>query len=108
MTVATPRSAGISARHPLAPLTVAETGTAAKLALAATGDGARLVYVTLAEPEKADVLGWDGTPLPRAALAVSTIIEYRRRALETLDLETTLSELEANQARMDEEFRRGR
>ena len=71
MTVATPRSAGISARHPLAPLTVAETGTAAKLALAATGDGARLVYVTLAEPEKADVLGWDGTPLPRAALAVT-------------------------------------
>jgi len=71
MTVATPRSAGISARHPLAPLTVAETGTAAELALAATGDSARLVYVTLAEPEKADVLGWDGTPLPRAALAVT-------------------------------------
>jgi len=45
---------------------------------------------------------------PRAALAVSTIIEYRRRALETLDLETTLSDLEANQARMDEELRRGR
>ena len=42
MTVATPRSAGISARHPLAPLTVAETGTAGKLALAATGDGAPL------------------------------------------------------------------
>ncbi|HZZ55718.1 MAG TPA: hypothetical protein VFE26_15705, partial [Trebonia sp.] len=76
MTVATPRSAGISARHPLAPLTVAETGTAAKLALTATGDAARLVYVTLAEPEKADVLGWDGTPLPRAALAVT----YERAA----------------------------
>ena len=76
MTVATPRSAGISARHPLAPLTVAETGTAGKLALAATGDGARLVYVTLAEPEKADVLGWDGAPLPRAALAVT----YERAA----------------------------
>lgn len=45
---------------------------------------------------------------PRTALAVSTIIEYRRRALETLDLETTLSELEANQARMDEELRRRR
>ena len=44
MTVATPRSAGISVRHPLAPLTVAETGTAAKLALAATGDGARLAW----------------------------------------------------------------
>ena len=76
MTVATPCSAGISARHPLAPLTVAEAGTAAKLALAATGDGARLVYITLAEPEKADVLGWDGTPLPRAALAVT----YERAA----------------------------
>jgi hypothetical protein len=45
---------------------------------------------------------------PRTALACSTIFEYRRRALETLDLETTLSELEANQARMDEEFRRRR
>ena len=71
MTVATARSAGISARHPLAPLTVAEAGTVAKLALASTGDGARLVYVALAEPEKAAVLGWDGGPLPRTALAVT-------------------------------------
>ena len=45
---------------------------------------------------------------PRTALACSTIIEYWRRAHETLELETTLSELEANQARMDEELRRGR
>src|SRR5262245_61922352 len=71
MTVTTPRSAEISARHPLAPLTVAEAGAAARIALAATGDGARLVHVALAEPDQSAVLGWDGTPLPRTVLAVT-------------------------------------
>jgi primary-amine oxidase len=71
MTVTTSRSAGISARHPLAPLTVQEAGAAARLALAATGDGARLVYVALAEPDKSVVVGWDGTARPRQALAVT-------------------------------------
>jgi primary-amine oxidase len=71
MTVTTARSAEISARHPLAPLTVEEAGAAARLALAATGEGARLVYVALAEPDKSVVLGWDGTPAPRRALAVT-------------------------------------
>src|SRR2546430_1819233 len=71
MTVTTARSAEISARHPLASLTVEEAGTAARLARAATGDGARLVYVTLAEPDKAAVPGGDGPPLPRAALVVT-------------------------------------
>ena len=71
MTVSTARSAEISARHPLAPLTVTEAGTAAKLALTATGEGAWLVYVALAEPEKAAVLGWEGVPLPREALVVT-------------------------------------
>jgi hypothetical protein len=52
MTVTTSRSAEVSARHPLAPLTVEEAGAAARLALAATGDGARLAYVALAEPDK--------------------------------------------------------
>jgi Cu2+-containing amine oxidase len=94
MTVATPRSAGISARHPLAPLTVAEIGTGAKLALAATGHGARLVYVTLAEPEKADVLGWDGTPLPRAALAVTY-----ERAARTVWMITVMVELQDGRSR---------
>jgi primary-amine oxidase len=71
MTVTTSRSAEVSARHPLAPLTVEEAGAAARLALAATGDGARLVSVALAEPDKSVVLSWDGTPLPRKALAVT-------------------------------------
>ena len=48
-----------------------EAGAAARLALAATGDGARLVYVALAEPDKSVVLGWDGTAAPRKALAVT-------------------------------------
>jgi primary-amine oxidase len=76
MTATTDRSAGAPApdslpRHPLAPLTVEEAATAARLALAATGEGARLVYVALDEPDKAAVLGWDGTPLPRTALVVT-------------------------------------
>src|SRR6266404_9627105 len=71
MTVITSRPAQVSARHPLAPLTVAEAGTAAQLALKATGAGARLVYVALAEPDKRAVLGWDGTPLPRQAFVVT-------------------------------------
>jgi primary-amine oxidase len=71
MTVTAPRSADISARHPLAPLTVEETGAAARLAMAAAGEGARLVYVALAEPDKSAVLGWDGGPQPREALAVT-------------------------------------
>jgi primary-amine oxidase len=71
MTVTTSRSAEVSARHPLAPLTVEEAGAAARLALAATGDGARVVSVALAEPDKSVVLSWDGTALPRKALAVT-------------------------------------
>jgi hypothetical protein len=39
-----------AARHPLAPLTVAEAGTAARAALAAVGPESRLAYVALAEP----------------------------------------------------------
>jgi len=86
MTVTTSRSAEVSARHPLAPLTVEEAGAAARLALAATGEGARLVSVALAEPDKSVVLSWDGTPLPRKALAVT----YARPAgltwMTTIDL----------------------
>ena len=62
MTVSTVRSQEktASARHPLAPLTVAEAGTAARLALDASGPGSRLVYCALAEPAKEAVRGWDG------------------------------------------------
>ena len=74
MTVSTVRSQEKtgSARHPLAPLTVAEAGTAARVALDASGPGSRLVYCALAEPAKAAVRGWDdgGRPVPREALCV--------------------------------------
>src|ERR1700759_724298 len=46
-------------RHPLAPLTVAESATAARIALATAGDGARLTYCELVEPAKEHVLSWD-------------------------------------------------
>ena len=88
MTATTARSAEKSARHPLAPLTVTEAGTAAKLALAATGDGARLVYVALAEPDKAAVLGWDGGALPREALVVT----YEKPARMTWMITVSLDE----------------
>jgi len=74
MTVSTVRSQEktASARHPLAPLTVAEAGTAARVALDASGPGSRLVYCALAEPAKEAVRGWDegGRPVPREALCV--------------------------------------
>jgi primary-amine oxidase len=74
MTVSTVRSQEKtgSARHPLAPLTVAEAGTAARAALDASGPGSRLVYCALDEPAKEAVRGWDddGRPVPREALCV--------------------------------------
>jgi primary-amine oxidase len=73
MTVSTVRSQEktASARHPLAPLTTAEAGAAARLALGASGPGSRLVYCALAEPAKAAVRGWDdGQPVPREVLCV--------------------------------------
>jgi primary-amine oxidase len=89
MTVTTARAAGKpgeAARHPLAPLTVEEAGTAARLAMAATGEGARLVHVELAEPAKPAVLGWDGAPLPRRALAVTYDKRNGLTWLVTVDL----------------------
>src|SRR5262249_52433998 len=54
-------------RHPLAPLTAAEieAACAAVVASGRVAVGVRFVYCTLAEPPKADVLGWDGAPVPR-------------------------------------------
>jgi primary-amine oxidase len=69
MTVAPDRRAEVSARHPLAPLTVAEAGTAAGLALRTVGTGSRLVYCALAEPPKAAVLR-PAAPLPREVMCV--------------------------------------
>jgi primary-amine oxidase len=88
MTVAPTRSAEISARHPLAPLTVEEAGTAARLALAAAGPGSRLVSCALAEPAKAAVLGWDGTPLPRQAMCVVYTRPDRMTWMVTVSLDT--------------------
>jgi primary-amine oxidase len=88
MTAATDRSAQTSSRHPLAPLTVAEAGTASGLALAATGPGSRLVYCALAEPPRDAVLGWDGTPLPREALCVVYARPARMTWLVTVCLDT--------------------
>ena len=73
MTVSTVRSQEktASARHPLAPLSTAEAGAAARLALGASGPESRLVYCALAEPAKAAVRGWDdGQPVPREVLCV--------------------------------------
>jgi primary-amine oxidase len=60
----------IAPRHPLAPLTVAETATACRLALGGTAPGTLLAYCELAEPPRDVVLGWDGQPVPRQARCV--------------------------------------
>jgi primary-amine oxidase len=86
MTATTERPAEISARHPLAPLTLEEAAIAARLALSETGDGARLVHVALAEPDKAAVLGWDGSPLPRQVLAVTYAKPQRLTWMITITL----------------------
>jgi len=49
-------------RHPLAPLTVAETATACRIALAGAAGGTKLAYCELDEPAKAAVLAWDRQP----------------------------------------------
>jgi primary-amine oxidase len=73
-------------RHPLAPLTVAEAGTACQLALAATGPGTRVVYCALAEPPKEAVLGWDGSPLAREVACVL----YERPTRQTWQVTVSL------------------
>jgi primary-amine oxidase len=64
-------------RHPLAPLTVSETATATRLALASgVGPGTRVVYCALVEPAKETVLRWsaddapDDAPISRQVLCV--------------------------------------
>ena len=65
-------------RHPLAPLTAAEieAACAATTASGRVSPGVRFVYCALAEPPKADVLAWAGTPLPRLV----TVVTYDRPA----------------------------
>ena len=61
-------------RHPLAPLTVDETATACRLALAGSGPATVVAYCELVEPPKEVVLGWDsrtaGPSVPRRARCV--------------------------------------
>ena len=75
-------------RHPLAPLTVDETTSACRIALAAVGDGARVAYCELVEPAKELVLGWDpgqSPPVPRRARCVTY-----RSSVPAGDAHTTL------------------
>ena len=44
--------------HPLAPLDAEEIRVAARAALAAAGDGARILTAALAEPDKERYLAW--------------------------------------------------
>jgi primary-amine oxidase len=58
-------------RHPLAPLTVSEAGTACRLALASgVGPGARVLYCALAEPPKETILAWNGHAVSREGICV--------------------------------------
>jgi primary-amine oxidase len=59
-------------RHPLAPLTAAEIEAACATVVGSgrVAAGVRFVYCTLAEPPKADVLRWDGAPVPRLVACV--------------------------------------
>jgi primary-amine oxidase len=80
--------AGPRPRHPLAPLTVAETATAARLALASgAGHGTRVVYCALDEPAKELVLGWDGRPVARNVLCVLYERPARMTWLVTVSLD---------------------
>ena len=86
---APPAPLGPRVRHPLAPLTVAETATACRLALASgVGPGTRVVYCALAEPAKEAVLGWDGRRLvPRDVLCVLYERPTRTTWLVTVSLD---------------------
>ena len=75
------------ARHPLAPLTAAETAAAARLALDAC-PGARLVYCALEEPPLQTVLGWDGGAVPRRVRCVLYERPARLTWLVTVALDT--------------------
>jgi hypothetical protein len=71
MTVTTARSAEISARHPLAPLTVEEAGAAARLALAATGEHEHVAAFIDLEP--AGPCAEPALPLPAGPVRLSPL-----------------------------------
>jgi primary-amine oxidase len=76
-------------RHPLAPLTAEEAGTACRIALTsgAVDPGARVVYAALAEPAKETVLGWAGAAVPREIVVVTYERPTRRTSLVTVSLD---------------------
>jgi primary-amine oxidase len=82
-------------RHPLAPLTVSETATATRLALASgVGPGTRVVYCALVEPAKETVLRWspdgapDDAPISRQVLCVL----YQRATRTTWEVTVCLDD----------------
>jgi primary-amine oxidase len=78
-----------SPRHPLAPLTVDESATAGRIALASAGPGpgTLLIYCELEEPGKDVVLGWDGEAVPRLVRCVLYQPSSRATTLVTVSLD---------------------
>jgi primary-amine oxidase len=79
-----------AARHPLAPLTLAEVRTACRIATSYSeaDPGSRVVYCALVEPAKELVLGWAGEPLPREAVCVLYERPTRRTFMVTVCLDS--------------------
>jgi primary-amine oxidase len=93
----------VSPRHPLAPLTVDESATACRIALASAnpgpganpgpsanpgpGPGPVLVYCELKEPGKDTVLGWHGQAVPRLVRCVLYQPSSRETTLVTVSLD---------------------
>jgi primary-amine oxidase len=79
-----------SPRHPLAPLTVEESATAARIALAGAGPGTLLIYCELSEPAKDVVLGWDrerSQAVPRLVRCVLYRPSTRETTVVTVSLD---------------------
>lgn len=76
--------------HPLEPLTGDEVAAAATLLrdLKDLPPTARFVFVALHEPAKADVMGWDGSPLPREA----HVVLYERPSRTTVEAVVSLTD----------------
>ncbi|GLY63917.1 primary-amine oxidase [Amycolatopsis taiwanensis] len=90
---ATPESATdeTAVRHPLAVLTAEEIDAARRI-LDSSGlitEHTRFSYVMLREPDKADVLAWDGTePLPREVTLLVTEVDTLQLSTVIVDLTT--------------------
>jgi primary-amine oxidase len=77
-------------RHPLAPLTADEAGTACRIVRSSgvVDPGARIVYAALAEPPKETVIGWTGAAaVPREVTVVTYERPTRRTSTVTVSLD---------------------